>query len=403
MANKSVEIKKAAKWLLHGMLIAAIFSISLVSFLPTTAQAQVPPPGGGGGRGCGNNCPPSAGIIFRDMDKIFSPSTGVPGELVTYTLKVVCDPYKEQINGRNVNIELTLIGNQQFVKFNSLRTNWTKRDVPGKTIWIDIGTMNPHDEGTIQIVTTVPTDLNKPIMQQGIYLNFEDDTGFQHKGFTLLLPLKVPLSTPVEQPPNPDGKSPRNLPESGPFASQSQPPVTQVNSVTSWFISATSHNLSGDFLTYWLEHGAVLVIGWPISEMFKEPDGDYVVQYFERGVMEYHPENNEPYQVLIKSLGRELNKATPSVSSDAAPSPNSVYYADTGHWLDGHFVDHWQKNGGLEQFGFPIGEPTIENGRLIQWTERARFEVDISTRFKPLVQLGLVGVELAKTKGYLPK
>jgi hypothetical protein len=29
------------------------------------------------------------------------------------------------------------------------------------------------------------------------------------------------------------------------------------------------------------------------------------VQYFERAVFEYHPENDEPYRVLLRRLGAE--------------------------------------------------------------------------------------------------
>jgi hypothetical protein len=290
------------------------------------------------------------------------------------------------------------------VKYNPLKTNWTKRDVPGDTIYIDMGTVNPGDDGTIQLVTMAPSNLNKTIMEQGIYINWQDNYQYHHRGFTLLLPLKAAMPGPIAPPPDPIGSPlPTDLPTTGPFARQPAPSASQPNTVLNWYLAATGHNLGGDFLSYWLEHGSVQVLGYPISELFKEPESNLVLQYFERGVMEYHPENNPPYQVLLKSLGSELNKATPSVTSDNPPSPDSVYYPDTGHWLDGRFVSYWQKNGGLDQFGYPISEPKIEGNRLIQWTERARFEVDINTNFIPLAQLGLVGNEFAQFKGYLPK
>ncbi|MEI6042922.1 MAG: hypothetical protein WCS37_00900, partial [Chloroflexota bacterium] len=172
---------------------------------------------------------------------------------------------------------------------------------------------------------------------------------------------------------------------------------------TSWYLAATGHNLGGDFLAYWLGHGAVQVLGYPVSELFQEPGSNLVIQFFERGVMEYHPENDPPYQVLLKSLGREMNQATPEVSADNPPSPDSVYYPETSHWLDSRFVSYWQKNGGLDQFGYPISEPKVEGNHLIQWTERARFEIDLNTSFIPLVQLGLVGNEFAKAKDYLAR
>jgi hypothetical protein len=47
--------------------------------------------------------------------------------------------------------------------------------------------------------------------------------------------------------------------------------------------------------------------GYPISDELTEVsdlDGKpYLVQYFERAVFEYHPENQSPYNVLLSQLG----------------------------------------------------------------------------------------------------
>jgi acetyl esterase/lipase len=65
--------------------------------------------------------------------------------------------------------------------------------------------------------------------------------------------------------------------------------------------------VGGMFLEYWKANGGVARQGYPISEEFKEVspvDGkSYTVQYFERAVFEYHPENRPPYQVLLSPLG----------------------------------------------------------------------------------------------------
>ena len=61
------------------------------------------------------------------------------------------------------------------------------------------------------------------------------------------------------------------------------------------------------FLRYWIEHGGLAQQGYPISNEFTEVsdlDGKlYTVQYFQRAVFEYHPENAAPYNVLISQLG----------------------------------------------------------------------------------------------------
>src|SRR5689334_20916189 len=69
----------------------------------------------------------------------------------------------------------------------------------------------------------------------------------------------------------------------------------------------TGHTVRGRFLDYWNTHGGLAQQGYPISEEMQEKsdtDGKvYTVQYFERAVFEYHPENQPPYDVLLSLLG----------------------------------------------------------------------------------------------------
>jgi hypothetical protein len=69
----------------------------------------------------------------------------------------------------------------------------------------------------------------------------------------------------------------------------------------------TGKRLGGSFLKYWQEHGGLQQQGFPISDEFtevSEADGKpYTVQYFERSVFEWHPENAPPYNVLLSLLG----------------------------------------------------------------------------------------------------
>lgn len=71
----------------------------------------------------------------------------------------------------------------------------------------------------------------------------------------------------------------------------------------------TGKGVCGVFLIYWREHGGLAQQGLPLSdEMNERSDIDgktYKVQYFERAVFEYHPENQPPYDVLLGLVGRE--------------------------------------------------------------------------------------------------
>jgi hypothetical protein len=69
----------------------------------------------------------------------------------------------------------------------------------------------------------------------------------------------------------------------------------------------TGQTVCGRFLEYWRANGGLPQFGYPISPEFTEKSElngkDHVVQYFERAVFEYHPENRPPYNVLLSQLG----------------------------------------------------------------------------------------------------
>jgi hypothetical protein len=80
---------------------------------------------------------------------------------------------------------------------------------------------------------------------------------------------------------------------------------------------------------------------------------------------------------------------------------DGLYFPETGHNLSGVFLDYWQKNGGLAQFGYPKTEPFREinpsDGKvyLVQYFERNRFEYHPENKGTPYeVQLGLLGTQM---------
>ena len=145
----------------------------------------------------------------------------------------------------------------------------------------------------------------------------------------------------------------------------------------------TGKCVQGRFLDYWLANGALPINGYPITDERMETleDGkQYLVQWFERVRLEYHPENAPPYDVLLGQFGRILHPADPPV----APQPGARHFPETGHNLAGDFLAYWQGNGRLAQFGYPLSEefeellPIDAQGTVtpfrVQYFERARFE-----------------------------
>ena len=79
------------------------------------------------------------------------------------------------------------------------------------------------------------------------------------------------------------------------------------NEAGSVLFPGTGKRAGGKFLEYWKSHGGLAQQGYPISEEFTEKSDlngqTYLVQYFERAVFEYHPENSSPNDVLLSQLG----------------------------------------------------------------------------------------------------
>jgi hypothetical protein len=83
---------------------------------------------------------------------------------------------------------------------------------------------------------------------------------------------------------------------------------------TIWF-PLTQHNIGPPFLAYWNGNGGLPIFGYPRSEAFNEQNeadnNTYLVQYFERNRIEYHPENRGTrFEFLLGLLGVEQFKAT---------------------------------------------------------------------------------------------
>ncbi|MGN6759351.1 MAG: L,D-transpeptidase [Thermomicrobiales bacterium] len=183
---------------------------------------------------------------------------------------------------------------------------------------------------------------------------------------------------------------------------------------TAVYFTQTGHNLGEPFLTYWRTHGGLAIYGYPLTEPMQEvspyDNKPYTVQYFERARLEAHPENPAPFDVELGQLGRTLadhivgNKAFTGVPACAAVN-GAVYFPQTQHILKGAFLDYWENNGGLPQFGYPLSEEFVEksttDGKLytVQYFERNRFELHNELPDPYKVLLGLLGSQIAQQRG----
>jgi spore germination protein len=184
--------------------------------------------------------------------------------------------------------------------------------------------------------------------------------------------------------------------------------VSVGNTPTQVYFAPVGHILKGPFLKFWNANGGLPIFGYPLSEEFQEvsaTDGKtYTVQYFERNRFELHPEfAGTRNEVLMGLLGVDTTRGRTFPPGAPFESDSSrVYFKETQHSLSGAFLKYWKSHGGLPIFGYPISEELQENGFVVQYFERNRFELHPEFANTPNeVLLGLLGVEVAKRNGWI--
>ena len=165
------------------------------------------------------------------------------------------------------------------------------------------------------------------------------------------------------------------------------------------FFPETGMSVSWAFKSYFEERGGVEIFGYPITPEIQE-DGR-TVQYFQRARFEYHPEHaGTRYEVELGLLGdiltagREFLKASPEPET-----PTQRYFPETQHIVRGEFLRFFDSKGGLDIFGYPISEVILEDGRGVQYFQRARFEYYPQMPEDSRIVLGNLGEELAERVG----
>ncbi len=105
-----------------------------------------------------------------------------------------------------------------------------------------------------------------------------------------------------------------------------------------YYFAETGHSVNPSFLSYWQYNGALRMFGYPISEEFYEINiqtgAQYLVQYFEKARLEYHPEYaGTALEIQIGQLGREwlLNDPYALSQTQADPQIAMLGTATTGY------------------------------------------------------------------------
>lgn len=156
---------------------------------------------------------------------------------------------------------------------------------------------------------------------------------------------------------------------------------------------------------YWRAHGGAEVFGVPLAPAHPTPDG--LEQTFSHARLRLRPAlADTAFLVQPAPLGylRMATRGTPVSAVPQAPAAErypaqpqppgatQVIFEDSGHTLSAGLLAYWQRNGGLDVFGYPLSEEMTERTsdgqrRVVQYFERALLAYDAasgSVRPEPL-------------------
>lgn len=143
----------------------------------------------------------------------------------------------------------------------------------------------------------------------------------------------------------------------------------------------TGHVVSGPWLDFYQANGGLTIFGQPRSPIMVDPlDDKQCVQYFQRAVLEWHPENPPAYRLQRRLLGELLTEAAEPAVETPGPNGPDLWYFPKGPQGLGHAVSNvaldgvrtgfkafFDRYGRETTFGYPMEEPK-RRGDL--WTQR---------------------------------
>jgi hypothetical protein len=140
------------------------------------------------------------------------------------------------------------------------------------------------------------------------------------------------------------------------------------------YFPETGHWVRGDFLIeYEKASDPIKLYGYPITRAIDNPLTHRKVQYFQRAHFELHSGNPAELRVQRTYLGEIMYKA-----GNALPvlqnHPACRYFSETDKYVCYAFLDFFDNNGGIAQFGYPISNTELRNERITQCFQMACFE-----------------------------
>ncbi|MBL7161181.1 MAG: hypothetical protein ISS57_01140 [Anaerolineales bacterium] len=139
------------------------------------------------------------------------------------------------------------------------------------------------------------------------------------------------------------------------------------------YFPRTGHWVSGQFLTQYMSAlDSKKLFGAPITDAYFDENNQMYVQYFEKTRFEQYVDENGNTRVEVSPLGTYLYNPGEHLPNHTIGGCKK--FPDQGLSVCHNFLDFYETNGGVQQFGFPISEFEIYNHFIVQHFEYARFE-----------------------------
>lgn len=138
------------------------------------------------------------------------------------------------------------------------------------------------------------------------------------------------------------------------------------------YFPETGHSVKGEFLQFYRNiENPIAMYGYPITEEFTDKQG-LLVQYFQRARFEYHADKPEGQKVELTPLG-SLTYAPQRQLIVNNPLACRIF-SETGYAVCFAFLEFFEENGGIAQFGYPISSFEFHDDLIVQYFQKARFE-----------------------------
>ena len=145
------------------------------------------------------------------------------------------------------------------------------------------------------------------------------------------------------------------------------------------YFPETGHWVTDEFLLkYQSVSNPIQLFGAPITEAFIDNSKDSPtygtkIQYFEKVRFELDPNLPINIQVKISPLGEDLYEEGQELGLTTTPTA-CRYFAETGYSVCYAFLDFFELNGDIKQFGYPISGFEVHDGRIVQYFQKGRLE-----------------------------